>query len=433
MNLQSFKKFKLPDSPGVYFFLKEGAARRGGEILYIGKATSLKDRVKSYFGKDLIETRGPIILDMVFKADQIKFEKTDSVLEALILEAEYIKKHQPKYNTKEKSDKSFNYVVITKEEIPKVLIVRGKDLKQKHENYDRFTLPRVRGGTYTDPNFHISVSNTFGPYTNSSQLKTALQIIRKIFPFVDEASSKKANIEFYKQIHLTPASIEEYVRNIKNLKLFLHGKKKEIIRNLKKEMSVLAKVHKFEQANLVKKQIFALQHINDVALIKGQSFEIPRAALGEVCRIEAYDIAHMGGKNMVGVMTVVEDGEVNKSEYKKFKIKTINNTNDTGALKEVLERRFNHSEWAFPSFIVVDGGIAQINVVKAVVAKMKLDIDIVSVLKDDRHKPKAILGNKEIGIKYKREILLANSEAHRFAINYHKNMRNKNFAKNFLK
>src|SRR3989338_7328812 len=123
MDIKNLKKLKLPESPGVYFFLK------GKEILYIGKATSLKDRVKSYFGKDLIETRGPIILDLVFKANKIKYEKTDSVLEALILEAELIKKHQPKYNTKEKSDKSFNYVCINQEKLPKVMIVRGSNVK----------------------------------------------------------------------------------------------------------------------------------------------------------------------------------------------------------------------------------------------------------------------------------------------------------------
>ncbi len=123
MKNEALKKIKLPDKPGVYFFLK------GKEILYIGKATSLKDRVKSYFSKDLIETRGPILVDMVFKADKIDSQVTDSVLEALILEANLIKKYQPKYNTKEKSDKSFNFVVITKEELPKVIIKRGKELK----------------------------------------------------------------------------------------------------------------------------------------------------------------------------------------------------------------------------------------------------------------------------------------------------------------
>jgi len=146
-------------------------------------------------------------------------------------------------------------------------------------------------------------------------------------------------------------------------------------------------------------------------------------------RIEAYDIAHMGGKNMVGVMVVVEDGEVNKNEYRKFKIRTQNDANDTGALREVLERRLAHTEWAYPALIVVDGGVAQINIAKKVLNSIKSSISIVSVLKDEKHKPKAIMGDDKMGLKYKKEILLANSEAHRFAIAYHKKTRNKNFLK----
>ena len=114
---------KLPDARGVYLF------KKGKEILYIGKATSLKDRVRSYFIGDLINTRGQFIVDMVFKAEKIDYLKTDSVLEALILESNLIKKHQPKYNTKEKDDRSYNYVVITKEDFPCVLLVRGRSLK----------------------------------------------------------------------------------------------------------------------------------------------------------------------------------------------------------------------------------------------------------------------------------------------------------------
>ena len=395
MEIKYFKKIKMPDKPGVYFFLDQK-----NKILYIGKATSLRDRTKSYFSKDLIVTRGPIILDMVFKSKNLKWQETDSVLEALILEANLIKKHQPYYNTKEKDNKSFNYVLITKDVLPKVLIVRGRNLG----DYKGFS---------------------FGPYTSGSQLKTALGIIRKIFPFVDESSSKKANVEFYKQVHLTPKNTEEYVRNIKNLKLFLRGKKKDVLRNLKKDMFLLAKEKRFEEANELKRQMFALQHVNDIALLKDPLQISPFAGGGN--RIEAYDVAHMSGKNMVGVMTVVSDGEVNKSEYKKFKIRTQADANDTGALKEMLERRLAHTEWTYPSLIVLDGGTAQLNTAKNILKNLKLEIPLVSVVKDDKHRAKGIMGDKNFAVKYEREILLANSEAHRFAITYHKQMRGKNF------
>ena len=394
MKQQNFKKLRLPDRPGVYFFLKNR------KIIYIGKATSLRDRVKSYFGKDLIETRGPILVDMVFRADKIKWQTTDSVLEALILEAELIKKHQPKYNTKEKSDKSFNYVSLTKEKLPKVIIVRGKTLNLK------------------------IYKKVFGPYPNSSQLKEALKIVRRIFPFLDEKS--KNYLEFYRQINLVPDLNDRklYLQNIRNIILFFSGKKQQIFKNLKKEMKEYAKKREFEKAGEIKRQIFALQHINDVALLKQENKKEKN-----LFRIEAYDIAHMGGKNMVGVMVVVNDGEVEKSEYKKFKIRTQDSSNDTGALKEVLERRLAHTEWTYPNLIVVDGGIAQINVARKILNNLKVNIPVVSVVKDEHHKARAIMGDRELGLKYKREILLANSESHRFAIAYHKKMRNRNFLK----
>src|SRR3990167_10583992 len=104
MRSTDLTKFKLPDAPGVYFF------KRGKNILYIGKATSLKDRVKSYFSKDIFLSRGPRIVKMLEEADRFEYIQTDSVLEALILEANEIKKNQPYYNSKEKDDKSYNFV-----------------------------------------------------------------------------------------------------------------------------------------------------------------------------------------------------------------------------------------------------------------------------------------------------------------------------------
>ncbi len=418
MKFNSLKKLNIPDKPGVYFFVEKG------KILYIGKATSLRSRVRSYFGKDLIATRGPIILDMVFKAKDIKWQETDSVLEALILEANLIKKHQPYYNTKEKDDKSFNYVGITKELLPKVVIVRGRDLLQQQQNFSRLTLPRVQGGTHTTKNLAVAFANTYGPYPNGNQLKEALKIIRKIFPFYDDKS--KNYKEFYRQIELAPNTEkrEEYIRNIRNIKLFLSGKKSKIITDLKREMKTLAKEQKFEQANLVKRQIFALEHINDVSLIKSDNTSV---ASSETFRIEAYDIAHMSGKNMVGVMTVVENSQANKNEYRKFKIRTQSGSNDTGALLEVLERRLGHPEWRYPNLIVVDGSTAQINVATKLIKSVGMSTPVVAVTKDERHRAREIKGDKDIVRKYEKEILLANSEAHRFGIKYHKDMRNKNF------
>lgn len=395
MNKNFLKKLNIPNNPGVYFF------KKGEKILYIGKATSLRSRIKSYFNKNVITSRGEMILEMIFKADNLKWEKTDSVLEAIILEASLIKKYQPKYNTKEKDNKSWNYVCITKDEIPRVTIQRARNLNKK------------------------KYSSIFGPFVNGTLLREAMKIIRPIFPYFDDDSLRKNNKEFYKQIGLVP--VDSYKNNIKNFKLFFQSKKKNILVNLKKEMMIFAKKKEFEKANEVKKRIFALNHINDVFLIKNEIL----SNLGKNdFRIEAYDVAHMFGKNMVGVMTVIENGEVNKKEYRKFIIKTQNKANDTGALEEIFYRRFRHTEWRLPNIIVVDGGIQQWNKARSIQKKnifSESNITIVSVLKDNKHKPKAILGDKKIIKKYKKEILLANNESHRFAITFHKKKRDKNF------
>src|SRR3989344_3196736 len=118
------KNLNLPDSPGVYLFKNSE-----GKILYIGRATSLRDRIKSYFANDLLQTRGLLLVDMVSQATGIDHQETDSVLEAIILESNLIKEHQPYFNTKEKDNKSWNFVVITDEEFPRVIVVRGRTLE----------------------------------------------------------------------------------------------------------------------------------------------------------------------------------------------------------------------------------------------------------------------------------------------------------------
>ena len=404
MKKDYLKKAKLPDAPGVYIF------KKGSTILYIGKATSLRDRVRSYFSSDLIATRGPLILDMTVQATTLDWQETDSVLEALILEASLIKKHQPKYNTKEKDNKSFNYVVITREVFPSVLVLRGRNLAKevKSKKYQAF----------------------YGPFPNGMQLRDAMKIIRRIFPYSDAQSVKKDNREFYRQLGLAPdegVASDAYIKTIKNLKLFFEGKKKSVIVNLKKEMNTYAKKHEFERASEMKKRIFAIEHINDVALIKSDSLEVGNYKQESNFRIEAYDIAHLSGKNMVGVMTVVINGEVAKSEYKKFIIRTQTGANDTGALEEVLSRRFRHTEWGLPDLVVVDGSTAQIHVAQRVLNRYQFDIPIVSVVKDDRHKAKAIMNNEALAKAHKKSIILANNEAHRFGITFHRTKQRKDF------
>jgi len=407
MILDDFKKLKLPEAPGVYFFRDIES-----NVLYIGRATSLHDRVRSYFSNDLIATRGPLLVDMVTKAARIDFIQTDSVLEAVILESNEIKKNLPYFNTKEKDNKSYNFVVITDEDFPRVVIARGRTLDKLDENELGF-----------------KIKYQFGPYPQGSLLRDALKIIRRIFPFRDEKAKLKHQESFYKSLGLSPntdspEAKKKYQRTIRNLVLFFEGKKEKLIKTLEKEMDEYAKLEQFEHAKAVRDTLYALTHIQDVSLIKNNS-EIDYV---EGFRIEAYDIAHMSGKDTVGVMTVVINGELQKNQYKKFKLSKDAN-NDTAGLREILKRRFAHPEWKFPDLIVIDGGLGQINTANEVVRT----IPVVSVVKNDAHKPDHFLGDQALVEKYIKDILLANSEAHRFAIAYHKKVRARNFIKRLMK
>jgi excinuclease ABC subunit C len=465
MKSQDLKKNikNLPNSPGVYLFIKKSkkisnlgeippserqdsnlavgppsnylqqkTSARQREILYIGKATSLSDRARSYFVKDIAFARSLLIENMVNEADKIEWIETDSVLEALILESNLIKKHKPKYNTKEKDDKSFNFLVITDEEYPRVFVIRARELQNK------FQIP--------DSKFQA----IYGPYTEGGSLKEALKIVRKIFPFRSEkdhilsrfnldrmGNRKVSKSTLNEEIGLSPrfsigvdnplsqgsgVTKKEYAKTIKNIKLFFEGKSSRVLKNLSKEMEGASKEREFEKAEVIKRKIFALTHINDFALIKEQKIS------SQNFRIEAYDVAHISGSERVGVMVVVENGLAKKSDYRKFVLKNPEG-GDVGALSEVLDRRLNHPEWLLPKLIVVDGGKAQKNMAERVLTKFGYQIPVVAVVKGLGHKPKDILGKGEIVSKKESDILLANSESHRFALKYHRERRSKNIRK----
>ena len=212
----------------------------------------------------------------------------------------------------------------------------------------------------------------------------------------------------------------EYAKIIRRIVLLFQGKKSMLVKSLERDMLLAAKDEAFEEASRLKRQLFALNHIQDVSLIKDE-YRAPRS-LGNN-RIEAYDVAHLAGSAAVGVMTVVEEGMAQKSDYRKFKIKTAKAGDDPGSLKEILSRRLGHNEWPLPRLIVVDGATAQINVAEHVLKELGIGIPVVGVVKDEKHRPRELRGNKELIAGKERDILLANAEAHRYAIEYHRRKR----------
>lgn len=427
------KRNKLPETPGVYFFLDEK-----NSILYVGKATSLKDRVRSYFAggrEKLWETRGPKVARMLEKISAIAYLTTDSVLEAMIWEAKLIKEHQPPVNSDEKDDKSYNYVIITKEAFPKVLVVRGRDIER---------------GKFTE-----KVKYAFGPFLAGGALWEGMKIIRKLFPFRDrckpfEETAKQSGLAtgslrkgkapyqvrgtarlsqpcFSSQIGLCPGvcsgivSKKEYGRNINHIRLFFEGRKKTLTKELEREMKRAAKALEFERAAEMKRTLFGLKHIRDMALIKDDVREILRH------RVEAYDVAHLMGGSSVGVRVVVGNNQPAKDEYRMFILRDTPPGDDLKALEEILTRRLKHEEWPLPEIIVIDGAENHYRTAEKILQSHGLAIPLVSVVKDKQHKAARYLGPEGIVKRFKKEILLANSEAHRFALTFHRKRRDKEF------
>lgn len=434
MEITDFKKFNLPDVPGVYLF------KQGRKVLYVGKATSLRDRVHSYFDDDLIATRGPRVVDMVTKADRIVYETTPTVLEALVREAALIKKYQPPANVEGKDDSTFLYAVITKESIPRVLVMRGKDIDFKKK--------RTSDGQ--------KLKALYGPFPSGAQLREGLRLIRRIFPFFDTvkpvtASGKhhRAQIEFNMQIKQYPRDIrftlsspigqnkvnlEMYRKSIRKVELLLSGRGKELRTMLEKEMRGAAREERFEDAARARRELFALDHIQDVSLIKDEHRYPKDVPIGPRLgyRIEAYDTAHLSGANAIGVMTVIENGTPVKSAYRTFRIRGVKKNverstsymqnDDIASLKEILSRRLAHPEWRLPQAIIVDGGATHKKAAENVLAEAGVDIPVTAVVKDERHRPREVIGARRAGIN-EADAILANSEAHRFSLARHRRAR----------
>lgn len=377
---------RFPDSPGVYIMRDSHR-----HPLYIGKASSLKRRVLSYFQRPQ-ETRIEKMLEQVANID---IQKTDSVIEALFLENDLIKKYQPKYNVKLKDDKTFLGIFVTDEEWPAVIPAR---LTQK--------FPK---------------GEFFGPFTKAGDVREVLQIIRKIFPFrTCSGKSNKACLEYHigqcPGICIDKVSKDEYRRNIRHLKQFLKGKKKWIIRDFQKEMKVAAKNTEFEKAAKIRDQIFALKHIQDVALITEEQMQHPEDVPN---RIESYDVSNIHGAFAVGSMIVFSEGLIDKSQYRKFKIKTFKGIDDVRALREVLARRLNHTEWPYPDLILIDGGKGQLSGAHEILKGRRLNIPVVGIAKGPERDRDELIGAENLSID-KKLLLRVRDEAHRFAIEYYR-------------
>lgn len=380
---------KFPNTPGVYFWM--GTDKKP---LYIGRAGSLKKRIASYF-----LTRDPRINEMVALAKNVKFQKTDTLLEAIILEANLIRKFWPKYNVKEKDNRSFLYIVITNDEFPRLLTIRAREL-EKYSVTEK------------------SAKAIFGPYQSYHLLRATLEIVRRIFPYTT-CKPGAARACFHCQIGLCPgvcvgrADKKEYAEMIRNLILFFRGDKKRLLARLKKQNPDAVR---------------SLQHVSDVSLLSGSDNFMKQGGQFAVGRIEGYDISHLSGKEAVGSMVVFENGEKDTSQYRLFKIKG-EAKDDLGMLREVLERRMAHKEWPMPDVFFIDGGLLQVKAARDTIARFQIFVPVVGLNKSGKHAASAAGEDKLVALNTKgvgKDLLLGSkklfqevrNEAHRFAIGF---------------
>ncbi len=390
---------KLPETPGVYI-MKDAA----GQILYVGKAGNLRRRVSSYFERP----HDVRIQTLVSRIASVDHRNTDTAIEALILEAELIRKFMPPFNVKEKDDKSFLYITITKEKFPRVLLVRGRDLAG-------------------------DAGKRFGPFTSASSAREALKVLRKIFPWSTHDPDRIGTFArpcFDYEIGLCPGtcvgavSRKDYLKNIANLKLFLAGKKARVVRNLEMEMAAASRGLEFEKAEKLRRRIFALKHIEDTAFISDSEVVLPGPAgvSRRPFRIEGYDISNISGTSAVGSLVVFTDGTPDRDAYRKFRIRTVSGSNDVAMLTEVLTRRLRHLEWPLPDLFLIDGGLPQANAAHRVVRSAGLRIPVVGLAKGPERKRNDVVGALPKGVTIK-TLIQVRDEAHRFAIGYHKALR----------
>lgn len=342
------KLAELPRSPGVYFHKD-----KTGEIIYVGKAAVLKNRVRQYFQAS--RTRDPKTEALVAEIADVDWMVVESELEALFLEAEMIRRYMPRYNILLRDDKALSYIRIDYDsDFPTVTTTRR---------------PLDDGARY------------FGPYFSLGQLRQALKLLRRVFPYATRriAGQKRATLHYH--LGLDPGleegrtSLEDYRANLRRLMAYIEGKRVTIIRELEKEMKAAAKIHDFETAGRKRNQLMTLQNLGRQVIFSDKEFlDISKDhALNELVellglpdfprRIEGYDISHMQGTDVVASMVVFTNGVSNKAEYRKFKTK-INHNNDFYNMNETLRRRFsdkNVKAWGLPSLVLIDGGKGQLD------------------------------------------------------------------------
>ena len=400
---------ELPEHPGVYLF-KDSEKHP----LYIGKALSIRKRVLShfrYFGESFSKEGR-----MLNEVSVIDFIETPSEAEALLLEASLIKENQPKYNHELKDDKSYPFLKITAEEFPRLLVVRSR---------------KADGGKY------------FGPYTSSSLLRQAVSMLRRLFPMrtCNPLPDKVCLMYHIRQCEgpcVDEIDTDRYGEIVRELELFLQGRRDILVRNLFKRMRQHSAKREYEQAGSIFEEIKALSAVPQAAHSRKQDSQAlanlrQALALPRIpSRIEGFDISNISGREAVGSVVVFVDGKPSRKDYRRFRIKTVKGIDDYQMMREVVRRRYTRAlneKETLPDLVVIDGGKGHLGAAKLELDALNLgDLPVLSIAKQhetlfspDREKPYVFPQSSP----HLQLVQHLRDEAHRFAINYHRRLHKK--------
>ena len=411
------KLTKLPAAPGVYFHKNSE-----GEIIYVGKAAVLKNRVRQYFQKSKKDVKTTALVAEIADTDWIT---VDTEMDALFLESEMIKRYMPKWNILLRDDKAVSYVRIDmNNEIPYVSFTRN---------------PIDDKATY------------IGPFYGKSAVEKAVRMMRRIFPYYTKPYSGRKTLDT--DLGLTPGieigkmTAKDYKRNLRKLIRYLEGDRKKLVKDLEKTMRDEAAKGNYELAAEARDQLFGLRELKRKIVFSDKEFldissDQALRQLQDLLglerpprRIEGYDISHQSGKDVVGSMVAFINGAAARSEYRKFKIRTSTN-DDLKSMQEVITRRLKHKEWECPDLIILDGGATQVNTVLPLVEPY--NIPVIGRDKSGDHSKSAgvkiiIPGREPVqlpsGSHIARLIARVDEESHRFAITYHTLLKRKSMLK----
>lgn len=396
---------RLPEQPGIYLF-----RGRHGELLYVGKAVNLRQRVASYFRTPT--GLSPRVARMVQEIQDVDVHQTTSEAEALLLEAQWIKAHQPRYNVAFRDDKTYPMLKVTNEPFPRLLVTRRK---------------LNDGATY------------FGPYTDAGLMHEAVQFMRRVFPLRTCTTFPKAPcLEYHLGQCLAPCvqyvDAPAYQRIVDDLVAFLRGEREELLRDLARRMERAARRQRFEEAARLRDQMQALTSViiaKEKSLAAGPleqlqaALKLPRLPR----RIEAFDISNIFGAFAVGSLVVFSDGRPAKSQYRRFRIETVRGIDDYQMMREVIRRRYSGSlasALPLPDLILIDGGKGQLSAACDELAALRLTESVMGLAK--RFEQIFVPGvETPIVLLHTSPVLhlvqRIRDEAHRFAITYHRRLR----------